>query len=144
MVLFKSKISHILISCSSVFTFHYGSIQIINELRIKDLLWDLHSTMVLFKWHWMLQSLRIFYYLHSTMVLFKFQRAIVKIALKRFTFHYGSIQMFVLMILLVLIVIYIPLWFYSNLNPFSFNVIYTFNLHSTMVLFKSISISNSC
>ena len=26
------------------------------------------------------------------MVLFKFQRAIVKIALKRFTFHYGSIQ----------------------------------------------------
>ena len=98
-------------------------------------------------------------HLHSTMVLFKLRHTFATSYLMQFTFHYGPIQIYNNYIIRKEILIYIPLWSYSNkkyceashksvkftfhYGPIQINIstLYTNmlnNLHSTMVLFKLI------
>ena len=53
----------------------------------------------------------------------------------RFTFHYGSILIAIAKQRIRIVMIYIPLWFYSNLIMFYRNRNSYIYLHSTMVLF---------
>ena len=66
------------------------------------------------------------------MELLKHQENVIKL----FTFHYGPIQISINKIILsIIIMIYIPLWSYSNELWFAVWVLWS-HLHSTMVLFK--------
>ena len=114
--------------------------------------------MVLFKCNVVFQSTPLEPHLHSTMVLFKlndwtdlvysnkftFHYGPIQIkyitksltAVTKFTFHYGPIQISIdKVIFCVIIMIYIPLWSYSNFMLL-FHLLIKINLHSTMVLFK--------
>ena len=91
MVLFKFNIK-INLYCLSIFTFHYGPIQM--GYRDKR------------------SSSKI--NLHSTMVLFKFNIKINLYCLSIFTFHYGPIQIRLYFLKPFQFFIYIPLWSYSN------------------------------
>ena len=53
-------------------------------------------------------------HLHSTMVLFKLEASYGGIVCKKFTFHYGPIQIKKIYDYARSNVIYIPLWSYSN------------------------------
>jgi len=97
-----------------IFTFQYGSTQILNAF-----------SMINFRFH-----------LHSNMVLLKSEASPSKVMFKIFTFQYGSTQIFIpLFLLCECTVIYIPIWFYSNAYIQSTTLNIT-DLHSNMVLLK--------
>ena len=96
--------------------------------------------MVLFKSKYLQQCTSQIYNLHSTMVLFKFDtyKKIQTQSLK-FTFHYGPIQ-----IVAGIVIAYITCKFTFHYGPIQISIIIALydvlgiNLHSTMVLFKSV------
>ena len=96
----------------------------------------LHSTMVLFKYGYVLIGSDFSQHLHSTMVLFKsiyFHRNInLSFIYIPLWFYSNAIDGICLP---YKIPIYIPLWFYSNFYC-KLNLYMSINLHSTMVLFK--------
>ena len=136
MVLFKSSYTLHKRPNLHLFTFHYGSIQILYRFRVK-----MHTIKIYIPL-WFYSNLRIIIY---------------SLVFWTFTFHYGSIQirdnvlffahcyhlhstmvLFKLIhigMIILLLHIYIPLWFYSN--QFAIHQVQQLkNLHSTMVLFK--------
>ena len=116
MVLFKSIVAVLTAVGTLLFTFHYGSIQILYRFRVK-----MHTIKIYIPL-WFYSNLRIIIY---------------SLVFWTFTFHYGSIQirdnvlffahcyhlhstmvLFKLIhigMIILLLHIYIPLWFYSNL-----------------------------
>ena len=158
MVLFKSSYTLHKRPNLHLFTFHYGSIQILYRFRVK-----MHTIKIYIPL-WFYSNLRIIiyslvfwtftfhygsilirdnvlffahcYHLHSTMVLFKL-------------IHIGMIILLLHIYIplwfysnsshsptpYILYSIYIPLWFYSNLTK-TIDEYKESNLHSTMVLFK--------
>ncbi len=124
------------------FTFHYGPIQIEEELGENDFiaiyipLWSYSNE------QWTRIRLRLCVHLHSTMVLFKSFSSFILTRTLTFTFHYGPIQMQQSQSCICNFRIYIPLWSYSNAATTTI-FIFLNNLHSTMVLFKYCIISSS-
>ena len=137
MVLFKSVVAN-LRPCNYKFTFHYGPIQIL---------------FALLKRYWKVEF--TFHYGPIQIECSTFEDLLYNV----FTFHYGPIQMTLYDISHIITSIYIPLWSYSNvlsapsivaINSFTFHYgpiqivirsrlkLSFQNLHSTMVLFKSI------
>ena len=99
------------------FTFHYGPIQIEEELGENDFiaiyipLWSYSNE------QWTRIRLRLCVHLHSTMVLFKSFSSFILTRTLTFTFHYGPIQInFTCYTFSLFSGIYIPLWSYSNKN----------------------------
>ena len=120
------------------FTFQSGSIQIGVMWSGSISVTSLHSNLVLFKLQMMFCHDIFLLPLHSNLVLFKYSRVILVFrAILNFTFQSGSIQILFLKFLLrfyfnftfqsgsiqikrpvclpFLFVLYIPIWFYSNL-----------------------------
>ena len=101
------------------FTFHYGPIQIEEELGENDFiaiyipLWSYSNE------QWTRIRLRLCVHLHSTMVLFKSFSSFILTRTLTFTFHYGPIQMQQSQSCICNFRIYIPLWSYSNNSTMS-------------------------
>ena len=80
----------------------------------------------------------------SKLKVFTFQYGSIQIsAAKRtqritsiFTFQYGSIQIHTAIASMQSVIIYIPIWFYSNKENLQLINIEIYDLHSNMVLFK--------
>ena len=116
MVLFKCNIYHRPTLQRSIYIPLWSYSNLIQILHHQSDVQNLHSTMVLFKSHWLLnyQLLSQIYiplWSYSNLI----YRHTYDAILLQFTFHYGPIQMICLLMLLM------------NIT----------NLHSTMVLFKS-------
>ena len=99
------------------FTFHYGPIQIIRSFLLVSTVLHLHSTMVLFKCEIIVQ-------IRSYLLIY--------IPLWSYSNFQTNIQF------ASIVIIYIPLWSYSNVKSISTKSTLYLNLHSTMVLFKSL------
>ena len=100
-----------------IFTFHYGSILItskaLNNFSPTKFTFHYGSILILLKFDRPHARTKFTFHYGSILIkpLFYFD-----VTTKRFTFHYGSILIWCLPIWNSPVIIYIPLWFYSNLR----------------------------
>ena len=117
------------------FTFHYGSI-------LMSFPASRSGSMYLFTFHYGSILIKIYFLklLHYTRFTFHYGSILISTSIPtkdfidKFTFHYGSILITNNILNDSLDMIYIPLWFYSNIANCT-PLLVIRDLHSTMVLF---------